>query len=221
MGDPANPFRAFVDPVDGSLCCKLRGPTMGMPFGTCITVVKSRPDGSMRFSDIQAAGLIDLRSGVIWLADRNVIHGRMGISVRDRNGRWAHPQPIEAKKLDLGKMPVIAELYYPEMREKAFRAFRGEKGYLRSLSGAAIEMAYVASGQVALFFCDRQKQDVGGTGYAFVKGAGGFVCDFDGNLIDDVPYTFRNPDGALSQTPMILAGNEALARELLARLKNG
>jgi len=62
MGDPANPFRAFVDPVDGSLCCKLRGPTMGMPFGTCITVVKSRPDGSMRFSDIQAAGLIDLRS---------------------------------------------------------------------------------------------------------------------------------------------------------------
>lgn len=194
-----------VDPLDGSLDFQTRRGSMGLPFTGVITVL-DKLDGAT-FKDVIAAGVIDFRCGDHWVAWRKEDGGYE----TQMNGR--HCTPERAEKIDLGRMVVVPEMYYPANRELAHEMFRGDKGYFRSVGSAAYEMACVANGAIAATFCLTQKQHELGAAYALVKGAGGTVCGFDGKPLDDVPFTFN------VQTPAICAGNAAIADELIARAK--
>ncbi len=194
---------ATVDPLDGSLNYKTRGRTLGLPYASCITVLAKKEGAT--FNDIIAAGVIDLRSGDAWLAEKQ---GDRHVTTVNN-----HPAvPVGAQALDLGKMIVIGEFYYPENREKLARAFSGMKGWLRNPGSAAYEMALVASGQAAAYVCDRQKQHELGAAYALVKGAGGSATDWDGRDLGERPYLFS------AQTPVLLCA-KPLANDVLALLR--
>ena len=194
-----------VDPLDGSLNYALRGNTMGLPYTACITVLEKTGDAA--FSDVIAAGILDLRNGDHWLARRN----QFGVYRTVVNGYEAFTMPVT--ELDLGSQVVIGEMYYPENRIRLVEAFAGEKGWLRSIGSAAYEMALVASGQAAAFLCGSQKQHELGAAYALVMGAGGLALDFDGSDLGPQPFTFNTP------TPAVLAANSQIATQILERLQ--
>lgn len=199
-------YQWFIDPLDGSLDYLMKGHTIGLPFSTCVTVLENHSESNLKFQDIVVAGIIDLRSGDAWIC----YQAEDGLFTNINN----HPaQTMQNTKLDLGSMIVLGEMYYPENRERLFRAFAGMKGWLRNPGSAAYEMALVASGQAVAYICDRQKIHELGAGYALVKGAGGVVVDFCGNDISGKKYDFN------SQTDVILAANQNIADEIVALLK--
>jgi len=196
---------ACVDPLDGSLNYQMKGDTIGLPYSTCITIL-SKKEGA-RFSDIIAAGVVDLRTGDAWAA---WIDGK-GKKHSTINGNPAKP---EKRELDLGSMIVIGEMYYFENRGKLVRIFQGTKGWLRNPGSAAYEMALVASGNVGAYICDRQKQHELGAAYVLVTWAGGMATDFKGKDLGEREFHFN------AQTPVILAGNQKILANILYRMKN-
>lgn len=194
-----------IDPLDGSLNYKTKGNTIGLPYSTCVTVLKKTSGAT--FSDIIAAGVIDLRSGDKWITSKKPDQP-FKTFIND-----IPASTMETSILDLGRMVIIGEFYYPENRQKLVKIFSGEKGWLRNPGSAAYEMALVSSGQAAAYICDRQKNHELGAAYAMVLGAGGVVIDFSGEKLDFRPYKFNK------QTPVILAANKRIAEEIMRRIR--
>lgn len=196
-------FWATIDPIDGSLNYQTRGATLGLPFSTCITLLNCRQEAT--FDAIVAAVVYDLRNGDLWCA------GRTNNSIEATiNNESSHVANFD--RLDLGRMIVIGEMYYPENRERLARAFSGTKGWLRNPGSAAYEMALVSSGQAVAYVCDRQKQHELGAAYLLVRGAGGVAVDFEGHDLGPRRYEFN------AQTPVVLAANQMIAAQILELL---
>lgn len=193
-----------VDPLDGSLNYFSSGDSLGLPYSACITVLSRQPEGGAAFNDVLAAGVIDLRGGDLWSASWHNGEYRTYF-----NGRRTRTQDV--RDLDLGRMIVVGEMYYPENRDKLAKAFAGTKGWLRNPGSAAYEMALIASGTAAAYICDRQKQHELGAAFALVKGAGGVALTSGKQDLGQVPYDFR------TQTPVVLAANEHIANQLFER----
>lgn len=197
----------YVDPLDASLNLvkKLEDParlsTLGLPYSTAISVFSGE---SHSFSDCLTSGVIDLRSGDTWLAEKG-------------KGAYLNLNPCRtsgAEKVDLGNGVIIGEFYYPQNRALLTKIFNDQKGYLRNPGSAAYEMALVASGHVDAFICDRQKSHELGTAYRLVTETDrGFVCDFEGNELGEREYNFD------SQVPAILAATRELALDISQRIK--
>lgn len=197
-------FWYAVDPLDGSLNYKLRNNTIGLPYTCAITVLQKCKDAI--FSDVVAAGVIDLRSGDLFIAHKEG-HGYKSF-VNDMPAKTT-----DTNSVDISSAIAIGEMYYPENRQLLIDIFKGQKGWLRNPGSAAYEMALVASGTAFVYICDRQKQHELGAGYALVKGAGGVVVDFEGKDLADTGFLFN------TQTPVVLAANETIAQEIIDRIK--
>lgn len=195
-----------ADPLDGSLNYALRGGGLGLPYSACVTVLKKRNNAV--FNDIIAAGVIDLRNGDIWISKKIISNYRTFFNQQFVN-------TTKEARLDIGKMIVIGEMYYPENRDLLCEIFSGQKGWLRNPGSAAYEMALVASGTAVAYICDRQKQHELGAAFALVKGAGGVAVDFDGVDLGAVPYLFN------AQTPVLLAANWEIAKNLFFKILSG
>lgn len=193
-------YLVAIDPLDGSLDYRQRGPTIGLPYSATVAVF----DGLMpTFADCLVAGTIDLRSADIWVAER----GR-GCKVNEEVARTSG-----ATTVDLKHRIGIAEFYYAGHRPLVLGMFDGESGYLRSIGSAAYEMALVASGGADFYVCDRQKCHELGAAFRLVVEAGGAVIDHDGEDLGSRPYRFGD------QVPVIVAATDALAQELLRRVR--
>jgi myo-inositol-1(or 4)-monophosphatase len=189
-----------VDPLDGSLNYRLKGETLGLPFSSVVAVFE---DSDPQFQDCLMAGVIDLRNGDLWVAQRNkdcFVNGKRCTT----SGK---------KEIDLRNGIIIGEFYYPENRELLVKIFEGEKGWLRNPGSAAYEMSLVASGQADAFICDRQKSYELGAVYCLVKEAGGYVCDFQGNDLAERVYEFN------SQVPVVVAATKELANRIVNRIE--
>ena len=207
---------ATVDPIDGSLNYLHAGSRLGFPYSACVTILRQMENAI--FDDVILAGVIDLRPTLVdelW-----IVEGLKGdyksfgpLDHMVSGKEILRPMSLlPAKELNLGRMNVIGEFYYPENRDRLVHAFAGEEGWLRNPGSAAYEMASVASGQAVAYICDRQKQHELGAGYALVKGAGGVAVDWDGNDLGSRTYDFK------TQTPVILAANQGIADQILERL---
>ena len=207
-------YHVICDPLDGSLNYKTRGGGLGLPYSACVALFDGTDLDALRYRDIRNAGCIDYRSS---LPEANS-QAHVWDAWREDGGYAARflgkpCQTLREERLDLGRMIVIGEMYYPENREKLCRAFAGKKGWLRNPGSAVYEMALVASGTVAAYVCDRQKQHELPTGVALVLGAGGVAVDFDGKPLLDAPFDFD------AQQPAILACSQAIADQLLELLR--
>jgi fructose-1,6-bisphosphatase/inositol monophosphatase family enzyme len=198
-----------VDPLDGSLNYRLKGRhNTPFPHSFVVTVLNSCLNPT--FQNIIAAGLIDLRPGRdLWLAERQP----NGQFLTMFNGSLA--EPLQHTKLDLGQMTLLGESYYLENRGILYHALKTQKGYLRSVGSAALEMAYVSSGAAAGFVCHSQKQHELGAAYAFAKGCGAWIGNFHERPLDEVPFQFN------TQTPVIVACTPALGSQLAKIMTQG
>ncbi len=210
----------FIDPLDGSLNYKTRGASMGLPYSAVVTVAQEGlaylplQPGELSFHSIVSAGVVDLRNGDAWthLKTYQVVDGDEAYFLTGTLLNGSPVQTMQETTLDLGRMIVIGEMYYPESRERLMRAFSDAKGWLRNPGSAGYEMALVASGQAAAYICDRQKQHELGAAYLLVRGAGGVAVDFEGKDLGDRIFDFK------TQTPVVLAANQQIAEQVLERL---
>lgn len=194
---------AKIDSLDASLNYQNQGNLNNpLPFSGVITYVSSMDNPT--FDDVLEAGVMNFASSNpdFWYAQ----HLKHATTI---NSEIAQPYQGE---LDLLRMPVIAEMYYPENRERIVEAFAGMKGYLRNPGSAAVEMSFVASGNAAAFICDRQKGHELGAAYCLIHSAGGVIWDWDGNDFGEKPYVFNH------QYPVIAASNERVAEQILELL---
>ncbi|MEK9152109.1 MAG: inositol monophosphatase family protein [Patescibacteria group bacterium] len=212
----------YVDPLDGSLNYMTRGPTTGLPHGGCITMTHPVPGRETLFGHIMAAGIVDYRTGELWLSEYTADSAWSGGDDSSFFTEFFPTPPACAvaartdrrEKLDPGAMVVICEMYYASNRARVEKMFRDHpKGWFRNPGSAAYEMALVSTGQAAAYICDQQKHHELGAGYALVKGAGGVVVDFEGEPYDSRPHSFN------SQSPVILAANQAIADQILELLR--
>lgn len=195
IGD--NPTKLVaIDPLDGSLNFRRN---KRLPYAAVIAIFSSLKP---KFIDAEIGGVIDLRNGTLWIAEKG-----KGCYV---NG--AECQTSGKKEVD-GESIIIGEFYYPENREIVTKAFRDFKGYLRNPGASAYEMTFVADGAVDLYISNQQKNHELGTAYLLIKEAGGTVIDFDGNDIGKRDYEFN------SQTPVIAAATLELAEDTLRRIQ--
>jgi len=193
-------YYVVVDPLDGSLNYKAKGETLGLPFSSVVTVFdRAKPT----FSDCILAGVVDLRTGDIWTAEKD-------------KGCFLNGKPCKTsdrQEVDLLNGIVIAEMYYPENREMVSCIFGYQKGWLRNPGSAAYEMAMVASGNFDAFICDRQKSHELGAAYLLVKEAGGEILDHFGKVLDNKAYRFE------SQVPVVVAASTAMAEKIVDAIK--
>jgi myo-inositol-1(or 4)-monophosphatase len=130
LGDPSSELTALVDPVDGST-----NAGRGIPlFSASLAIARGR-----RFSDIVAAGTVDLVNGEIIVASKG-----KGCRV---DGREAHPSKID----DLDAAVISLSLRVrgcwknaPNLLANLINNIR----HPRILGTAALETAYVAVGRV-------------------------------------------------------------------------
>ena len=194
-------YYVVVDPLDGSLNYKTKGETLGLPYSSVITVFdKAKPT----FTDCRLAGVVDLRSGDVWTAERG-------------KGCFLNGNPCKTsgrQEVDLLNGIVMAEMYYPENREMVSGIFGYKKGWLRNPGSAAYEMAMVASGNVDAFICDRQKSHELGAAYLLVKEAGGEILDHSGEVLDERAYDFA------SQVPVVVAASTTMGEKIVEEIRH-
>lgn len=193
----------FIDPLDGSLNYRNRRGSLGLPYSTALTIVRI-PESrvGIRFCDIVAAGVVDLRSGDTWAAVKDG-----GTFLNGHAGTVANVQ-----LLGLAQQIVIGEMYYPENRALMARIFVDQRGWLRNPGSAAYEMALVSSGTAVAYVCGSQKHHELGAGYLLVTEAGGAAVDFEGHDLADHEYQFS------SQGSVILASNRTVADQIVSRI---
>lgn len=204
----------FIDPLDGSLNFARSDDGLGLPYTAMVTIYHQRWE-DLTFNNVVVAGTVDLRSGDVLLAHAT----RKGpYKTEFRAGSASDFRPCQVREvdtLDIRSDIVIAENYYPD-REWIARMFRGsegegEKGWVRNPGSAAFEMGLVARGQAVAFLSRHQKQHESPGGRALVLGAGGFVCDFNGQYLDARTVDFTRQDA------IILAANPGIAMDLVRR----
>lgn len=192
--DPAK--LVAIDPLDGSLNFKRN---KRLPYVAVMAIFNSLKP---KFIDAEVGGVIDLRGGTLWMAEK---------------GKGCYVNRIECqtsgkKKIDRESI-IIGEFYYPKNREIITKAFGDFTGYLRNPGASAYEMTLVADGAVDLYISNQQKNHELGTAYLLIKEAGGTVIDFDGNDIGNRFYDFNK------QTPVIAAATLELAEDALHRIQ--
>ncbi len=215
-----------IDPIDGSLAYEKARLTAGAPYSLVVTIARARNGEDILFKDIVASLVYDFRVNGYWIRQPNkdgtVGHTMVRSSLR---GMLKKAIPDKSTTVDLGKQFVVFESYYPQTRDIAFKAFEGEKGYLRSFCSAAWEMAMVSSGDFSAQFCLSQKNHELGAAYNLVTGAGGSVINaISGESIaDEVWMKWTGKLGKQYdwniQTPVIVACNEAYGKEVYKKIK--
>ncbi len=133
VGDPSSNLTALVDPLDGSTNAR-----HGLPIqSSSIAIAEGK-----RFTDIKAAGIIDLVNG-------EVITAFKGEGCRI-DGREAHPSMVEELNVALISLSLRVkggQKNDPTLLANLLNTIR----HPRMLGTAALETAYVAVGRVDAF----------------------------------------------------------------------
>ena len=130
VGDPTSDLTVLVDPVDGST-----NAGRGIPlFSASIAIARGR-----RFSDIVAAGTVDLVNGEIVVASKGE-----GCRV---DGKEAHPSEIDDLSAAVISLSLRVKGQYKNDPQLLANLINNTR-HPRILGTAALETAYVAVGKV-------------------------------------------------------------------------
>lgn len=155
-----------IDPVDGS-----RNAARGIPF-YCVSIAVARKD----LRGVEMGIVQNIPNGQVYFGERG--HGAT------RDGRAIHP-----RRMDPAEVLVGAALDY----EKGFRFPTRKKTHFRDFGSAALEMCFVADGQLDAFLCVQpylRVIDIAAS-TLIVKEAGGRVWDLKKKPLN-VPFLVRN-----------------------------
>ncbi|HLD41838.1 MAG TPA: inositol monophosphatase family protein [archaeon] len=158
-----------------------------------------------RFQDAVAAGIIDIRNGNVWYAERGKGAQFNGI-LCETSGR----EVLDRKTL------VCLDHYGSEDPAKHFARLYAH-AWVKDFGTAGYHFANVAGGKAPIgttgkfdaFLNLKNKSHESGAGYLLVKEAGGWVADLQGNPIDEREFDFNE------KHPVIAAATEILGRKTL------
>ncbi|MBI2583611.1 MAG: hypothetical protein HYW25_03005 [Candidatus Aenigmarchaeota archaeon] len=189
-------FRIVVDEIDGTKNFETGKGTL--PYCTAVAIFGKveKP----RFDDCEVAGIIEHRSGHVWIATREG-----GCYYNDRLCR-----PSNRRQLDR-KTVVVIDLY------QSSGAFQGlgeviGSGWPGDFKSAALHLAGVASGMFGAYVNPGNKPDELGAGYRLVKENEGTILLWDGTNLGNAVYD-RN-----KTYPIVAAGSEDIARDVLRKI---
>jgi myo-inositol-1(or 4)-monophosphatase len=164
-----------------------------LPYCTVIAILEGIAPA---FSDTIAAGIVEHRSGTLWLAQRGG-----GTTV---NGVPAHAsgRPV------LDRRTLIAVDHYASESDMPRLGALHRTAWVKDFGSAGMHMAGVASGIFDGYVTTRQKGHEIAAGHLLILEAGGCVTDFSGKPFKDRVYDFS----AVYETTA--CGNEDLADSL-------
>jgi myo-inositol-1(or 4)-monophosphatase len=192
----SNPrYTVVIDDIDGTDNF-FRGEGL-LPYCTIISVLSGLKPA---FSDTLAAGIIEHRSGTMWLAEKG-----KGCLL---NGVPAHSSQVR----ELNRRTLIAIDHYGSSNEISKLAPLHEGAWIKDFGSAGFHLAGVASGMFDAYVTMGQKGHEIAAGYLLITEAGGSLTDLDGYALDAKTFDF---DGKYE---IIASANQALARLIVAAL---
>ncbi len=168
-----------------------------LPVVSIITIFDSLKP---RYRDALAAGIIDVRDGNVWFAER----GKGLVYIENGVEKPAHTSGREV--LDR-KTLVCLDHYGSEDPSRFSKLY--PHAWVKDFGAAGFHFAGVASGMFDAFVNLKNKAHETGSGYLLVKEGGGWFADLDGNPYDHKTYDFN------SKEPVISAATEKLGRRIL------
>ncbi len=173
-----------------------------LPVVSIVTIFDSLEP---RFQDAVAAGIIDIRNGNIWYAERG-----KGAEFNGKPCRTSGREVLDRKTL------VCLDHYGSEDPAKHFSRLYAH-AWVKDFGTAGYHFANVAGGKAPTgatgkfdaFVNLKNKTHESGAGYLLVGEAGGWIADLNGNHLDDKKFDFNE------KHPVIAASTEKLGRNIL------
>ncbi|MCS7136318.1 MAG: inositol monophosphatase family protein [Nitrososphaerota archaeon] len=188
-------YLAVVDPVDGTVNLK-----QNLPFySAAIAISKGR-----KFSDIIAAGIINLVNGEVIIADEKSVY---------LNGKPVRPS--EVNSLNEAMISFDLKVFKQDERLSLFAERVVSKAcYARFMGSAALETAYVGCGRLDCFLalCGVRVVDMAAATYIVMR-AGGAVKCLEGPL-ENLDLFYKG------DIRYVAAANDMLLRELMEIFDN-
>jgi myo-inositol-1(or 4)-monophosphatase len=170
-----------------------------LPYCTVVSVFEG---SAPVYKDTLAAGVMEHRSGRLWIAER----GRgTTVSMPDRTDHSASASQIRVPDR---RSLVVVDQYSAKERSREFNGLV-ELAWVKDFGSSALHLAGVASGLFDAYINLRQKAHELGAGYLLVKEAGGIIVDLEGASLDDRPFAFDEVQG------VVAAGTREMATALL------
>ncbi|MCL7387794.1 MAG: inositol monophosphatase [Thaumarchaeota archaeon] len=191
LGDPDNSeYLAIVDPVDGTVNLK-----QDLPFYSAAVAISK----GEKFSDIIAAGIINLVNGEVIIANEKCVY---------INGKPAKPSNISS----LSDAVISFDLKvfkHGEKLSKFAERIASKARYARFMGSAALETAYVGCGRLDCFLALNGVRvvDMAAAAYIVTRSGGAVKC-LDGSLENlNLLYT--------GDVKYVAAANDKLLKELI------
>lgn len=169
-----------------------------LPYCTVIAVLK---EPMIRFDDVIAAGIIELRTGTVWLAETG-----NGVTV---DGVAAHP----SRRSILDRRTLITIDHYGVGPDIMDLTSLHADGWVKDFGSSALHLAGVSNGLFDAYISTRQKGHEIAAGYLLIREAGGWMSDFSGQLFDQRAFDFN------STYQMVACTNKKLFTHIQSRIK--
>lgn len=199
---PDPKFLVAFDDIDGTDNF-FRGRDL-LPYCTVVAVFEG---AHPKYKDVLAAGIVEHRSGKLWLAERG-----KGMVVRSPGAGEAAAYASSRRALDRRSLVVVDQYSAKERIGELSRLT--SLAWLKDFGSSALHLAGVASGIFDAFVNLRHKAHELGAGYLLIKEAGGTIVDVDGRPLDDASYEFEDLKG------IVAAGTTEMADCILESLSS-
>lgn len=193
----SNPnYTIAIDDIDGTDNF-FRGEGL-LPYCTVVTILEGTDP---TFSRSLCAGVVEHRSGRVWLAERG-----KGCTVDGTQVSCSMRQKVDRRTL------VVIDHYACACELWRFSKLHSAS-WIKDFGSAGFHLAGVASGMFDAFVSSGQKGHELASGYLMIKEGGGSVLDFQGKPIDDILFDFN------AKYHIVASGNLTLAQEIVSRIE--
>lgn len=190
-------YTVVIDELDGTDNF-FRGEGL-LPHCTVISILAGT---TPTFEDTLAAGIIEHRTGTIWLAEKGkgcTLNGALTGS--SRNG-------------ELNRRTLVAIDHYGSSKEISVLAALHSGAWIKDFGSAGFHLAGVASGMFDAYVTTAQKGHEIAAGYLLITEAGGSLTDFSGQALGTRSFDFD------AKYEIIAAGNQTLSRLIVSALQS-
>jgi myo-inositol-1(or 4)-monophosphatase len=171
-----------------------------LPYCTVISILAGTTPS---FADTIAAGIIEHRTGALWLAEKGKGCLFQGIA--------AHT----SQKIEMNRRMLVTIDHYGSAHDLSRLAALHSRAWIKDFGSSGFHLAGVASGMFDAYVSTAQKGHEIAAGYLLIKEAGGCVFDMSGQPLDTRSYDFNGVND------VVASGTESLARHILALLRPG
>lgn len=192
-----------IDDLDGTDNF-FRAPRI-LPWCTVVTVLRGVQP---RFSDVSAAGIVEHRSGIAWLAEKG-----KGLRIVGSDGKAAIMPSLPIPLVDRRAL-VLFDHYAAAEKTVKFVGLHG-RFWVKDFGSSALHLALVASGSAEGYVNPAHKAHELGAGYLLITEAGGSVIDYLGSDLGKKRFEFD------SRYPIVAVHDQTFASTLLDILKTG